>query len=472
VTARVPAKVNLQLSVGPPGDDGYHELVTVFHAVSLFDEVTVRAAERTTVTVTGEGGSTVPLGPANLAVQAATALARAIGRHGRGAAGVRIDIRKRIPVAAGLAGGSADAAAALVACNELWQAGASQRELREIGAQIGSDVPFALIGGTAVGQGRGERLTRALVSGSYHWVLAFAAGGLATPDVYATCDRLRAARGAAGGAASGTVPGRASGAADTGSTQASAGPAGRSTAGRGGIGSSTAGRSGIGSGGAGGTAGSGGAGGTAGRGGAGRGGAGRGGAGRGGAGGTAGRGGAGNSTPRRASADGGGVSGNAGARSAATRAGTTRGSAVAGGAHGTPGARRRGGDDADGLADDGGTQGGTVALVPAPTLNTELMSALRSGDPAAVGPLLTNDLQPAALSLLPVLRRALAAGREHGALGAIVSGSGPTCAFLAADAIRARELAVAITGAGVCRAVVQVTGPAPGACIVDARTRE
>jgi 4-diphosphocytidyl-2-C-methyl-D-erythritol kinase len=95
------------------------------------------------------------------------------------------------------------------------------------------------------------------------------------------------------------------------------------------------------------------------------------------------------------------------------------------------------------------------------------MSALRSGDPAAVGPLLSNDLQPAALSLQPLLRRALAAGREHGALGGIVSGSGPTCAFLAPDAEAAKDLAVAVTGAGVCRAVVQVTGPVPGACVAE-----
>jgi 4-diphosphocytidyl-2-C-methyl-D-erythritol kinase len=308
VTARVPAKVNLQLSVGPLRDDGYHDLVTVYHAVSLFDEVTVRKADRTTVVVTGEGGPAVPLGPANLAVRAAVALARATGRRGRGAGGVRVEIRKRIPVAAGLAGGSADAAAALVACNELWRTGLSVAELGDIGAQIGSDVPFALSGGTAVGLGRGERLTTALVSGSYHWVLAFGAAGLATPDVYAACDRLRAARGARDG------------------------------------------------------------------------------------------------DPRKD---------------------------------------------------------------PAPQLNTELMAALRSGDPAAVGPLLSNDLQPAALSLQPLLRRALSAGWEHGALGAIVSGSGPTCAFLAAGPEAARDLAVAVTGAGVCRAVVQVSGPAQGACVVE-----
>jgi 4-diphosphocytidyl-2-C-methyl-D-erythritol kinase len=269
--------------------------------------VTVSRADRTTVVVSGEGGPAVPLGPANLAVRAAVALARATGRRSKGAGGVRIEIRKRIPVAAGLAGGSADAAAALVACNELWRAGLSGSELADIGAKIGSDVPFALTGGTAVGLGRGERLTTALVSGSYHWVLAFGATGLATPDVFAACDRLR----------------------------------------------------------------------------------------------------------------------------------TTRG------------------------ARDGET------AVPAPTLSTELMAALRSGDPAAVGPLLTNDLQPAALSLQPLLRRALSAGKEHGALGAIVSGSGPTCAFLAAGPDAARDLAVAVTGAGVCRAVVQVSGPAPGACVVE-----
>lgn len=317
VTARVPAKLNLQLSVGPVRADGYHDLVTVFHAVSLFDEVTVRVAERTSVAVTGEGARAVPHGQSNLAVKAAVALARAAGvpgvggrtgSAGRDPAGVRIEVRKRIPVAAGLAGGSADAAATLVACNELWRLGASPGDLLQVAATIGSDVPFALVGGTAVGTGRGERLTRALASGSYHWVLAFGQSGLATPDVFAACDRLRAARSA-------------------------------------------------------------------------------------------------------------------------------------------------------------GRQDG--AGVPSPQLDADLMAALRSGDPAAVGPLLSNDLQPAALSLQPVLRRALAAGREHGALGGVVTGSGPTCAFLASDAQAASELAVALTGAGVCRAVVQVSGPVSGACVID-----
>jgi 4-diphosphocytidyl-2-C-methyl-D-erythritol kinase len=303
VTVRVPAKVNLQLAVGPARADGYHSLVTVFHAVSLFDEVTVRAAGETTLTVAGEDAGLVPVDQSNLACQAATALAR---KSGHAPAGVAIEIRKRIPVAAGLAGGSADAAATLVACNELWHTGLSQRELAEVAGELGSDVPFALMGGTAVGRGRGEQLTPALAAGAYHWALAFGVEGLSTAQVYATCDRLRAARAAA-----------------------SDGP-----------------------------------------------------------------------------------------------------------------------------------------QVAEPGLSHPLMAALRSGDPAAVGPLLSNDLQPAAISLQPELRRALAAGREYGALGAIVSGSGPTCAFLAKDAAHARELAVGVTGAGVCRAVARASGPAPGAAVV------
>ena len=320
MTVRVPAKVNLQLSVGPPRGDGYHDLVTVFQAVSLFDSVTVQPAERTSVVVTGEDAASVPAGRANLASRAARALATSALRR-KGKSAVRIEIRKRIPVAAGLAGGSADAAATLVACNELWGLGLTQSELREVAAGVGSDVPFALLGGTAIGQGRGEQLTAALTAGTYHWVLAFAAGGLSTPEVYAACDRLRAARAAAG----------------------------------------------------------------------------------------------------RRDPAGGGIS-----------------------------------------------QAGNPGEDYQPRLSTELMAALRSGDPSAVGPLLSNDLQPAAVSLRPDLRRALNAGREHGALGAIVSGSGPTCAFLAKDARRARELAVSLTGAGVCRAVVQVKGPAAGAAIVVA----
>jgi 4-diphosphocytidyl-2-C-methyl-D-erythritol kinase len=303
----VPAKLNLQLAVGPPRADGYHDLVTVFHAISLFDQVTVEPAGRDGVTVTGEGADRVPAGRDNLALRAIEALRAAF--PGRGTGAVRVTIAKRIPVAAGLAGGSADAAAALVACNELWAAGLSHPQLGAVGATVGSDVAFALLGGTAVGRGRGEQLTPALAPATqYHWVLAFADGQLSTPAVYAALDRLRAAD-----------------------------PAGSAAA-------------------------------------------------------------------------------------AATK----------------------------------------------PDLDAALMSALRTGDAARVGRRLSNDLQQAAVSLFPALRKTLTAGLELGALGALVAGSGPTCVFLAANAERALELAVSLSGAGVCRSVARVSGPVPGAAVVSA----
>jgi 4-diphosphocytidyl-2-C-methyl-D-erythritol kinase len=305
VTARAPAKVNLQLAVGPLRAHGYHDVVTVYHAVSLFDEVTVAPADRDSVVVTGEGADSVPANGTNLAARAAEALAQAVGPGCKDSPGLAIKISKRIPVAAGLAGGSADAAATLVACNELWRTGLSQAELCELAAGIGSDVAFGLVGGTAIGVGRGERVTPALAAGTYHWVLAFANGGLSTAQVYAACDRIRA---------------------------------------------------------------------------------------------------------------------------------------------------KRGGPDKAGAAEP-------------PALDNKLMAALRSGKAGEVAPLLTNDLQPAAISLRPELRRTLAAGPEHGALGGIVSGSGPTCAYLTKDARHAAALAVALAGAGVCRTVAHVVGPAPGATV-------
>ena len=321
VTARVPAKLNLQLAVGPPRADGYHDLVTVFHAISLFDQVTVEPAERDAVTVTGEGAGRVPSGQDNLALRAVTALRATVRDGGTGTPGVQVTIAKKIPVAAGLAGGSADAAAALIACNELWASGLTQQQLCEVAATVGSDVAFALLGGTSVGRGRGEQLTPALVPATqYHWVLAFADGQLSTPEVYATLDRLRA-RGVRGDGQSPCAGG-----------------------------------------------------------------------------------------PRRV-----------------------------------------------------GPRG-----ITEPVLDAALMSALRAGDARRVGPRLSNDLQPAAVSLFPALRRTLTAGLELGALGALVAGSGPTCVFLAASAERALDLAVAISGAGVCRSVARVTGPVPGAAVVSA----
>jgi 4-diphosphocytidyl-2-C-methyl-D-erythritol kinase len=263
-----------------------------------------------------------------------------------------VTIRKRIPVAAGLAGGSADAAAALVACNQLWDAGLSQRNLCDVAAAVGSDVAFAVLGGTAVGRGRGERLTPALMPAArYHWVLALADGHLSTPEVYGTLDRLRASA--------------AAGATGTAGTAGTAGASGAS-----------------------------------------------------------------------------GASGALGAAGADGADGATKGA-------GTGELAARGG-----AADH-------------PELSTELMAALRAGDPERLGRSLSNDLQPAAIALFPALRKTLAAGREFGALGALVSGSGPTCFFLARGASHATDLAVALSGAGVCRSVVRATGPVPGAAVIE-----
>jgi 4-diphosphocytidyl-2-C-methyl-D-erythritol kinase len=299
VTARVPAKINLQLSVGPPRPDGYHDLVNVFHAVSLYDEVLAADAEDISVVVEdGSGGPPppgVPTDGTNLAVRAAQALARHVG----GDRGVRLTLRKRIPVAGGMAGGSADAAGALVACDALWETALPRAELDALAATLGADVPFALLGGTAMGLGRGDQLSPVLAKGQFHWVLAIAEGGLSTPAVYAECDRLR-------------------------------------------------------------------------------------------------------------------------------------------------------------------------GQAPPPALNEPLMAALRSGDARALGRALRNDLQPAALSLRPALRETLEAGEEHGVLGAIVSGSGPTCAFLVASMEAGLDLAVGLTAMGLCRDVKRAVGPVPGARLVPA----
>lgn len=190
VIARAPAKINLALGVGPLRADGFHELATVFHAVSLLDEVTVSLDDRTTVTVEGTEAAGVPCDESNLAVRAALLLA---ARTGIGD-GARIRIRKGIPVAGGMAGGSADAAATLVACDALWRTGLTREELGDVAAELGSDVPFSLFGGTAIGTGRGERLTPALARGEYHWVVALADHGLRTPDVFAQLDRMRRGR--------------------------------------------------------------------------------------------------------------------------------------------------------------------------------------------------------------------------------------------------------------------------------------
>jgi 4-diphosphocytidyl-2-C-methyl-D-erythritol kinase len=295
VTVRAPAKVNLHLGVGQQRADGFHSLVSVFQAVSLFDEVTVDDADDLGVEIVGDDYDDVPTDTSNLAVRAAIALAHHVGR----APDVQITIRKGIPVAGGMAGGSADAAATLLACDALWQSGVDPRALHDLAARLGSDVPFSLLGGTALGGGRGEQLTQVLVRGTYQWVFALADTGLSTPVVYGELDRMR-----------------------------SEGPWPES------------------------------------------------------------------SSPR------------------------------------------------------------------------ELIAALGAGDPRRLGTLLHNDLQRAAFRLRPALRRTLEAGRDARALGAIICGSGPTCAFLTSGEAEAVELVAALSASGTCRTVKRAHGPVPGARVV------
>lgn len=296
VTVRVPAKVNLELVVGSERSDGYHDLATVFQAVSLYDDVTALPGDHLTVSVEGEGVDDVPTDESNLAIVAARVLADHLGIEPR----AHLHVHKSIPVAAGMAGGSADAAGALLALDRLWEARLERDELVELASQVGSDVPFLLVGHTALGLGRGEKLTPVLARGHFHWVFAFAAEGLTTPDVYAELDRLRA---------------------------------------------------------------------------------------------------------------------------------------------------------------------GSVLVEP--RVSDGLMSALRMGEAAALGSALSNDLQRAAVSLRPDLSMTLDVGDEYGALGAIVSGSGPTCAFLASGEEQALDLAVALTASGTCRTVASAVGPVAGARVVD-----
>lgn len=297
VTVRVPAKVNLELLVGPLRHDGFHTLSTVYQAVSLHDDVTVVDDDEWGCTVTGPLAAGVPTDDDNLALRAARLLDAATGAGGP----VHVTIRKGIPVAGGMAGGSADAAATLVACDRLWGLGLPKEELERYAAQIGSDIPFLIAGGTAVGSGRGESLAPVLARGTFHWVFALAEGGLSTPTVYAECDRLRRHR-----------------------------------------------------------------------------------------------------------------------------------------------------------------------IVPEPHPSPSLMGALRSGDPWELAAHLRNDLQEASVSLRPELQDVIDEGLGFGALAGIVSGSGPTVAFLVEDLEAGLDLAVALTASGVVRDVRRASGPVHGAHVIPA----
>ena len=284
--------------MGPREADGYHNLVSVFQAISIFDDVTVSRGvpgSGISISVSGEHTHGVPADASNLAVKAAQLM---IDRFDIDA-DLQIDVKKSIPVAGGMAGGSADAAATLVALDALFQLELSREELHRLGSELGSDVPFMISGGTAVGQGRGDQLTAALSRGTYHWVLALSSVGLSTPAVYAECDRMRA----------------------------------------------------------------------------------------------------------------------------------------------------------------------ELEIAP-PQVSDALMQSLLAADAQAVGRSLTNDLQSAACSLRPALSLVLEVGRDYGALGAIVSGSGPTVAFLVADEEAGLDLAVALTASGVVGSVARALGPVAGAKVI------
>lgn len=187
VRVRAPGKINLALAVGGRRPDGYHPLATVFLAVSLYEDVTAARAEEPGLTVAGPHAAGVPTDGTNLALRAVALLAEHTGAD----PGVHLTIHKGVPVAGGMAGGSADAAAALVACDALWGTGAPAGELAELAAELGSDVPFALHGHAAQGRGRGEQLTPVLVRGPLHWALATRGSGLSTPEVFARFDADR-----------------------------------------------------------------------------------------------------------------------------------------------------------------------------------------------------------------------------------------------------------------------------------------
>jgi len=188
VRTRAPGKINVYLSVGALQDDGYHDVATAYQAVSLYEDVLAEPADDFSVQFTGPiDTSSVPVDGTNLALRAARLVAETAGHRG----GARLTIDKQVPVAGGMGGGSADAAATLLAVDTLWGTGLGRDELLRLAAQLGADVPFAFAGGTAVGTGRGDELSPALAKGEFHWVLALSDTGLSTPAVYRALDEHR-----------------------------------------------------------------------------------------------------------------------------------------------------------------------------------------------------------------------------------------------------------------------------------------
>lgn len=194
VIATAPGKINCYFKVGPPRADGYHEVASLYVAVSLTEQIEATLRTDGELQLSLEPNSPVvsepenfPLGEGNLVHQAAQLLRE----HTGCSLGANLHITKRVPIAGGMGGGSADAAAALVACNELWGTGLDREELGRLGARLGADVPFALMGGAAIGLGIGDQLAPLLTRAKTHWVLIPASYGLSTPRVYGMLDRLR-----------------------------------------------------------------------------------------------------------------------------------------------------------------------------------------------------------------------------------------------------------------------------------------
>jgi 4-diphosphocytidyl-2-C-methyl-D-erythritol kinase len=296
VTVRVPGKVNVYLGVGPREFSGYHELATIFQAVGIYDEVTVSGADSLTISGLGQFADQIPTDETNLAWKAAELVARACGEEPN----IHIQIDKSIPIAAGMAGGSADAAATLVACDAYWNAGIPRDQLDAMAATLGSDVPFMLHGGCALGVGRGDVLSPVMIRGSFHWVFATFDEGLSTAQIYEKTDEMRG-----------------------------------------------------------------------------------------------------------------------------------------------------------------------LDFEDEPEVPTELLSALARGDAPKLGRLLHNDLQLAATTSRPQLGRVLEQGIDSGALGAIVSGSGPTCAFLVRDESSAIDLVLALKASGLVDDVLHTHGPVHGARVIS-----
>ena len=297
VTATAPGKINVCLCVGPLRDDGFHDVATIYQAVSLLEEVTVTESTEFTASFSGPiDTSHLTVDESNLVIRAARAVAAASGYAG----GADIQVVKRVPIAGGMGGGSADAAATLVAVDALWGTNLGMPKLAEIGATLGADVPFALHGGTALGLGRGDILSPVLAKSAFHWVLVLNEVGLSTPDVFRQLDRHRAEH---------------------------------------------------------------------------------------------------------------------------------------------------------------SIHIETVAIDP--EIDPKMLSALRSGDAMALAEYLRNDLQAATLQLMPNLGETLEFGETHGALAGIVSGSGPTVAFLAGDEDSAAHLAASLIADG--RNAISVSAPALGA---------